>query len=74
MRSGRGYYVYNRDGERHVYDSEYDIKDENYEYVSHQKSTSLFLLYLNYLILLVITLMIIYYKSLMNIKKLMINA
>ena len=60
MRSGRGYYVYNRDGERHVYDSELD-KDEEYEYVSHQKSSSLFLLYLNYLILLVITLMIIYY-------------
>jgi len=60
MRSGRGYYIYDKDGTRKTFDPENEINVSETDYNYNQGSSNLFV-YFNYIIILVITLFIIYY-------------
>tara|TARA_B110000914_G_C15337848_1_gene387810 strand:+ start:48 stop:680 length:633 start_codon:yes stop_codon:yes gene_type:complete len=60
LRSGRGYYIYNKKGQRKSFDPNNEIFEES-EYKYQQQTSTDYLIYLNYFILLIISLFIIYY-------------
>ena len=61
LRSGRGYYVYDKKGVRKSFDPNNEIFEITDEYKYQQQTSSDYLSYLNYFILLIISLFIIYY-------------
>ena len=61
LRSGIGYYIYDKKGNRKSFDPNNEKFDDSYTYKYQQTSSKDFLFYLNYFILLIISLFIIYY-------------